>query len=493
MHIPVLSELRSAYSDERALWRAACDARDRHKRAAAEINDSTRDALSASEQRRFDAHMAALTDLNDYCDTTQRRMVGDALDRQMGNDSLRMGDGSRPFGATAPDIDAVRSNRQAVIDHTRRLLDDRTASRHLRDDQKVAIERAVETRNDDTDGADIARLIAVTERPAYRSAFMKYLAGDFAYEPAETHAIGEMRDAFRAMSLGTPSAGGLAVPALIDPTIIFTAQGSSNPILRKARVEQITNDVWRGISSAGMSWSFAAEGATVADNSPSIAQPEVETHKAHGFIKYSIEIGMDWPNFAAAMSETFSRGYDELLAEVFVTGTSGSNQPAGLLTVLEATTSVKVVVTTAGTLGKVDVYNLWAGLPERARMRPGCAWMSSTDVQNKVRALGSTVGDAFTVDFTADGIPRMFGREYPINDYFPDMVTGTAASSIATVGDFAHYLVAARAGMQVENLPLVVDTTTGRPTGQRGLYGWARVGAGVTDTGSFRLLTNKTS
>src|SRR5690554_2190028 len=149
----------------------------------------------------------------------------------------------------------------------------------------------------------------------------------------------------------------------------MTDQGSPNDILRLARVEMITNDTWRGISSAGVTWQFSGEAEATTDNSPKVAQPEVPTRRADGFIPYSIEIGMDWPGFATSMSELLSEGYSELLAEKLTVAT-GANEPAGLIPELEASTqnpNVIVHLANGGTLSASDVYGLWAALPQRFR------------------------------------------------------------------------------------------------------------------------------
>jgi HK97 family phage major capsid protein len=295
------------------------------------------------------------------------------------------------------------------------------------------------------------------------------------------------------MSIGVDASGGFAVPVLIDPTIILTSQGSENDILRLARVETITNDTWRGLSSAGVSWSFKAEAAAATDNSPTIAQPEVATRRADGFIPFSIEIGMDWPGFAEQMSMLLAEGYDELLAEKLTTGTSGSNEPNGLISSLDAVTNpANIELTTAGVIGAVDIYGLWNQLPQRFRRRSSTAWLSSTDVQNTIRQLGTTDPN-FTVDITQEAIPRLFGKEYPMNDFMQDDPAGTGTQPLLVVGDFQGYLVAQRAGMTVEFIPQLFDVTNNRPTGQRGWFAWARVGAGVVNPNAFRLLVNRSA
>lgn len=366
-------------------------------------------------------------------------------------------------------------------------------SRHLRGDQKGHLQKVLATRNGDCDGDLIGRLLLATENPHYRSAFQK-IAATVApvFSPEEGRAVEQVRLIKRAMSIGVDAAGGFAVPVLIDPTIIMTAQGSTNDILRLARVETITNDTWRGLSSAGVSWSFKAEAAAATDNSPTVAQPEVITRRADGFIPYSIEVGQDWPGFAEQMSMLLGEGYDELLAEKLTTGTSASNEPNGLVAKLDATTTIERAVATAGAIAASDIYDLWDALPQRFRRAQNCAWMSSTDIQNSIRQLG-TVDPNFTVDITQEAIPRLFGREYPMNDFMQDLPTGTGTQALLVLGDFRGYLVAQRAGMTVEFVPHLFDVTNNRPTGQRGWFAWARVGGDVINSSAFRLLTNKAS
>jgi len=356
------------------------------------------------------------------------------------------------------------------------------------------VQHVLRTQTGDTNGELLGRLLLATENPHYRSAFQKIAASQTPiFTPEESRAIEQVQLIKRAMSIGVDASGGFAVPVLIDPTIILTAQGSENDILRLARVETITNDTWRGLSSAGVSWSFKSEASAASDNSPTIAQPEVPTHRADGFIPFSIEIGMDWPGFAEQMSMLLAEGYDELLAEKLTTGTSGSNEPNGLVTALDALTSpANIELTTAGVVGAVDIYDLWNQLPQKYRRRGSAAWLSSTDVQNTIRQLGTTDPN-FTVDITQEAIPRLFGKEYPMNDFMQDSPSGTGVQPLLVVGDFKGYLVAQRAGMTVEFIPQLFDVTNNRPTGQRGWFAWARVGAGVVDNNAFRLLVNRSA
>ncbi|UCC74255.1 MAG: hypothetical protein JSV86_06765, partial [Gemmatimonadota bacterium] len=136
-----------------------------------------------------------------------------------------------------PDIDPTRAGRAEMRDAALALLA-READRTDLDGRAAGkLERMIRSNTRNTDGDEIARRLALTERPAYRSAWMKYLASPTApaWDADETRAVAE----FRNQSL-TNASGGFGVPVLIDPTIILTSGASDTPILRIARVETIT-------------------------------------------------------------------------------------------------------------------------------------------------------------------------------------------------------------------------------------------------------------
>lgn len=259
-------------------------------------------------------------------------------------------------------------------------------------------------------------------------------------------------------------------------------------------METITTDKWKGVSSAGVTWQFRQEAANASDNSPTLAQPEVVAHRADGYIPYSFEVEQDYPGFASEMSRLLTEGFSELLVQKFTVGT-GSNEPRGIITALDANATVEIATGTAGTLSAGDINNLWSALPIRYRSR--AAWMASTDVEGVVQQLGSNNNPSgFTVDLSAEGVTRLKGRPLYQNDYMDSMPTGTTSANLMVVGDWSNYLIAMRAGMSIELIPHVFDASGGGnvvPTGQRAWYAWARVGADSINDSGFRLLQNKTS
>ncbi len=360
-------------------------------------------------------------------------------------------------------------------------------------DQMASLLRAQITRETpNTDGEYIAKRTLITESDAYRSAFQQVMADPHpvltAEEAGALRALRELDRQYemRAMAEGAGATGGFGVPVFIDPTIVLTAQQPLNPIARIARNEIITTSAWKGVSSAGVTWSWDAEAAEVSDDSPTLAQPTVPVYMARGFVPYSIEVGTDYPGFAEEMATLLAEGYEDLSANAFAVGT-GSGQPRGIITALDANTNTEVLLTTAGSFGGVDVNKVWKPLPDRARGR--ATWVMSHDVAADVAAFANAqnLASFFTVDL-GGVLTTLRSRPVEPSSYFPGSVSGTSHQNQIVVGNFQRYLIARRAGMAVEPIPHLFGLTSNRPTGQRGAFAWARVGAdSIADT-DFRIL-----
>lgn len=373
------------------------------------------------------------------------------------------------------------SNAEAR-DRALRILDARDVKAQLSTSGLDHVERQI--RRD----PDIARRIIVTENDEYRNAWMKLVTQTHPrLNEDEQHAM-DAYDEYRAMS-HTDAAGGYGVPVFIDPSIILTDQESGNPFLTICRQVTINSDEWKGVSAAGVTWAFQAEGAEVTDDSPTLDQPTVPLFTARGFIPYSIEIGMDYPMFAAEMSRLLSEGYDELLVEKFSVG-AGSTEPTGIITALDANAASEVTSTTDGGFGQEDIYKVWKALPQKYRRR--ASWMMSVDYNNRIRQFGTAnVFHAFTENLPAEWADTLFGKAVYESPYFPDFSGTTGKENRLVVGDFSNYLIARRGGMSVELVPHLFHTGNNRPSGQRGWFAWARIGGDSVNDAAFRLLQNQ--
>ena len=382
--------------------------------------------------------------------------------------------------------DVRRMTNTQARDMALRALEDRSASAHLGSDEKDAIDRQVRS------SPDIARRVLVTENDHYRNAWLKVVTrpnGAMYLEDEERRAMMAF-DEYRVMSEGTTTAGGFGIPVFIDPSIIMTAQGSDNPFLRIARQVDVNTNIWKGVTSAGVSWSFDAENVEVSDDSPTLAQPTVTVYMARGLVPFSIEVGQDYPSFAQEMSTLLAEGYDELLVDKFTRG-SGTAEPQGVLTAISAAAACRVSIQTSGqAFGANDPYAVWKALPQRFRRK--ASWLMSVDVNNKIRQIATAnVFHAFTQNLPAEWADQLFGKQTYESPYMPDTTTSTSANSgLALVGDFQGYVIARRGGMSVELVPHLLSTTTNLPSGTRAWFAYARIGGGCANTTGFRLLVN---
>src|SRR5262249_46599185 len=146
-------------------------------------------------------------------------------------------------------------------------------------------------RLDDPD-ALAARYIAAHGSEAYGRAFTKILADPLTAHlrmtPQEQLAVQEAvaADAARTMAVGTGSAGQFGTPIQTDPTISLVGSGALCPIRQYCTVRPCISDTLRLVSSDGTTAAYAAELTEASDNSPTLAQPIVDTAKGQAFVPY---------------------------------------------------------------------------------------------------------------------------------------------------------------------------------------------------------------
>lgn len=384
------------------------------------------------------------------------------------------------------DVDTRSASAGEVREAAMRAIEkaDKTYLGSIGDARADALEAAIsggKTRNYDADR--VARALVAQSKPAYESAFIKGIAGrDSEWTSEERAAITEAR----AQNIGTDADGGYGVPIIIDPTILITNGQTGNPLINAARVEAITNDEWKGVSSAQASWSMDAEAAQVSDDSVTLAQPTIKTEKPQSFIPYSLEVGMDYPGFAAEMGRVLSQGYVYLVANQLAVGDGSTPNTTGIFT--GATTTIDVA--TDNTLAAADIDAVYAGTPED--FRAAGSWIMNVDVENEIRAFGSgTATSRFTVDQTAAGITLLNGKPVILTDHAPAW-SATDGQNVLVFGDTQNFVLAQRLGLTIDTIPHIFGANQ-RPTGQRGLYAYARFGSGVTVVNGFRKLKNITT
>ena len=390
------------------------------------------------------------------------------------------------------DIDAIRNNpfaldsesvRSELVTRAYDAIED--LPKRVSDDVREAATRTLENVYGENAQTKAAVHILTTGNPAWRSAFRKIVKGG----PHMVQFLDgdELAAARAAMSL-TSANGGYLLPFELDPTIILTNAGTYNQIRQIARVVQTTQNVWHGVSSAGVTAEWTAEATEAADASPTFGQPTVTAYKADAYLQASFEFLED-SNIESDIGMLIADAKDRLEAAAFTNG-NGTTQPHGIITVLSGVTASRVAATTNGTFGAVDVTALDDSLS--ARWRPNASFLANKAIYNKARYFSTGTGalsGTFWVTFGGGIPPKMIDYStYQATDMVATLSAATASNDdILVLGDFSQYLIADRIGMSLVYEPLVKGSNQ-RPTGEVGWYATWRNGGDVLVNDAFRLL-----
>ena len=336
-------------------------------------------------------------------------------------------------------------------------------------------------------GRDAAEFILASSNPHYRSAFEKVLRdpqhGHRLWSPEELAAYQAVTSSRAAMSL-TSANGGYLVPQLLDPSVILTNSGSSNPFRAISRVETGTSDQYDAVVSAGVTSEWLAEGSEAADATPTFTSAPIVAHKAAAYVFGSYEVLGD-TNIGEQLPRILQDSKDNIEAAAFVAG-SGSGAPYGVVTRVAAVTASRVDPTTAGDFGTAaDVYAVDEALTDRARQSRRAAWVANRAIVNDVRQFDTSGGSSFWANL-GEGVPeQLLGR--PIYESSEMDSAVTTGSNVLLAGDFEQYLIYDRLGMTLVYDPVVLGSNR-RPTGQGAWFAYWRVGADVTNVDAFRVL-----
>jgi HK97 family phage major capsid protein len=319
-------------------------------------------------------------------------------------------------------------------------------------------------------GAALSEQILVTGSPEYLAAFESYLTdpGGFSTRAA--------------LSL-TPANGGYLVPFTLDPTIILTNAGSANPYRQVATIKTTTTNDWNGVTSAGVSAEWTAEGIEAADATPTVGQLKVTPQKADAYLSGSFEVLSD-SDFAQQLPELLADAKDRIEETAFATGT-GTGQPWGVIT--RGTTLAAGAGTAATGFTAADAYALQAALPARWRgPRANNVWIGNLTSINRGRNVPSFTGSTTAIVNDATDPPRMLGKPFLEST----SVTGAFANGAKVLAylDARQYYIVDRVGMSVVYDPIVLGANR-RPTGQGAWYAFWRTGADVSTATAVRVLT----
>jgi HK97 family phage major capsid protein len=299
--------------------------------------------------------------------------------------------------------------------------------------------------------------------------------------------------------MGEGGSAALAIPVLIDPTILVQSQDNAEILSAQYGAKQVTivTDAWHGVSSGGATLAFKGEGIVAADANVTLAQPTIPVYTASGDFAMSIELFEDYPNLVGEVGSMFGSAYRDQVSNYTSIG-SGTSAPTGLFTALsnQSTSPSHIKVSSAGTLVAGDVRAVFAVLPERYQLN--ASWLMSPSMVQAVAALAapSVTNGLAPHDYVPQGPnqpARLLGRPVLVSSYAPSFANATSGTfNWIVVGDLSRYLVVNRIGSSLELVPTMFDFAggTGRPTGQRSYLYVTRWGAAPTDLLAHRILAN---
>lgn len=387
------------------------------------------------------------------------------------------------------ELDAVRSGmvrRDELVSRALNAIERDNRRGHLGDDYAEAATQKIQYR------PDIARHALLTGSDEYRESFRTYLE-----DP-----IGAGREATRALALATGSAG-FMLPYVLDPTIVLTSNGSTNPYRQLATVQQTTSNAWQGVNSAGVTAALLNEAAAAPDASPAMGQIQIFPQKFAAWVFGSFELIGD-TNFADQLPGLLADAKDIVEETQFAIGTGGTGNSAAPHGVLAALGTAQRVGANQGTGGAfagtgtqpaLDVYNLQAALGARFRKSRSVGWVANITNINKLRGLDQFGGSSFWANFGDDTPEQLLGKPIHESPSITVNTTGTGTgtgNAVLVYGDWSKFYVVDRVGTSMIYEPMItgVGTAANLPTGQSGWFYYWRAGSDVAAANAFRYLTN---
>lgn len=373
--------------------------------------------------------------------------------------------------------------RERLHDNAKRAIE-RAALPSRKVKKDAARERVLELLETlDDDKGTLARRVLQTGSPIYQRAFGKAVSA--------LSTGGLTNEEQRALSVSTDPSGGFAVPFDLDPSLILSSDGSSNPLRQISRVEMTVGKEWQGLTSDGITVSRVAEVAETTDADPAFVQPVVRPSAVHAFIPFSMDLEMDWAQLRTQLTRLIQDGKDNEEADSFVNGdgsliSGGGHTPEGIAAGLPAASEVPG----GASFTSQDLYDLEAGdngLGERFLAR--ASFLANRSIYNLVRQFDTSGGADLWVRLGQGQPPELIG--YPA--FRASEMPKTATGKYLILGDFGEFLIVDRAGMSVELVPHLFGTDRRFPDGQRGIYARWRNSSKILVGNAFRVLTDDES
>jgi HK97 family phage major capsid protein len=452
------------------------------------------EGLDDEATQRFDGLETELQTLEAEREPLARRasLISRVRDQHQRGGGLEGARGPQIMNRTQPfgDLDRVADRSLGMQDVRSRALAaiEAVDDDLMTDEQRARAEQLVRRERH----GRIARHMLLTGSPEYSRAFEAVLSGVQPWQlDAEAARALAFADAqMRAINEGSNAGGGFLVPFHLDPTIILTNAGSTNPLRQISRVETISTNKWHGVSSAGVTAGYRGEGTEAGDDTPNdFAQPEVDVVACDAYLEATFEATQD-TSIAASVGMLLADAKDNFEAAEMTHGDGAAGHMQGVITGVAAAAGSVVQTAGVATYAVGDVFAVRNGL--KPRYRRGASWLAEQAIYDKTRLFATGSGQqsgAFWADLGMDTPSQLIGKPvYEASEMDSTVVTG---KNILAAGDFKRgYLIVDRIGMSVQYNPLVVGAN-GRPAGKVGWFAFWRTGAKAIVPDAIRVLQVK--
>ena len=334
-----------------------------------------------------------------------------------------------------------------------------------------------------------AQILVARSNPAYESAFAKIIANPerafFTMTPEELASVHGVESARAAMATTTGTAGYL-IPLSLDPNVVLSNAGATNPIRAKANVKQVISSPHRAITSAGITAAWVNEGAAIGDASPTFVGKDIPLYKMAAYIVGSYEILQDAArDLSTVLPALLADARDRLEANAFTVG-SGSDAPTGIVTALAAA-SAFVTATTRGSFtsaSSADTLALINALTPRTRQSDKTVVLANNAHISTIRQQTIGTAGSLLMDLSDDG--KLLG--FPVHEASAMASVTTSGTYMVVAADLNKYQIVDHvSGPALEFVPNVFNGD-GAATGQRAWIYHARTGADLLDTSAGVIL-----
>lgn len=339
-----------------------------------------------------------------------------------------------------------------------------------------------------------AELVLALSNPYYESAFRSVLrypeafaggTGLLMWSDEERLAFKDVMACRSTLLEDSGTGGQYLLPLVLDSSIMLTNAGSANPWRRICRTVSTTAKAWNGVTSAGTTANWVAEGVISTDTSPSLGALVLTPLKETVWMTASFEEVAD-TSIASQVPVLLQDGFDRLEEAAFSVGT-GTAQPKGAVLAATVGSNTGLVNVANGPA----VYTLLSDLPARFRVGAQAKpyWVANIAIINLLRQVAPFTAATESIVNDDTNPPTMFG--YPLLESTSmDASNATGGHKNLLFFDANSFLICERVGTTVVFEPLVPGAGGIIPAGISGWYAYRRVTSDIVTATAARVHNN---